>query len=72
MPIPMSVDEIVADLADRIRDGEYRAGEQMPTYQQLANMYSVSEGTIYFVIKILKDRGVLVGRRGRGTFVPEE
>lgn len=72
MPVPMSADEIVEDLTERIHGGEYPPGSQMPTYHTLQKLYGVSYTTIYTVIKILKDRGTLVGKQGRGTFVPEE
>jgi DNA-binding GntR family transcriptional regulator len=36
-----------------------------------ASLYSVSRATIAIVIRLLRDRGVIVGIPGRGTFVPE-
>lgn len=66
----MTAAQIAEDLTDRIRRGEYKPGEQLPTYAALAAMYSVSEGTITNVMRLLRDRGVLVGIPGRGTFVP--
>jgi DNA-binding GntR family transcriptional regulator len=68
----MSAIEIADDLEDRIIRGEYAKGEQLPTYQQLARLYNVSDSTIFQVIVRLKERGVVVGVRGRGTFVPED
>jgi DNA-binding GntR family transcriptional regulator len=67
----MSSDQIVEDLAERIRRGEYEPGEQLPSYRQLMAMYSVSHGTVALVVKLLKASGVVVGRRGRGVFVAE-
>ena len=72
MPIPMSAIEIADDLEERIRAGEYAKGEQLPTYQHLARLYNVGESTIFQVIVRLKERGVVIGVRGRGTFVPED
>jgi GntR family transcriptional regulator len=69
--IPMSSDQIVEDLAARIKAGEYKPGEQLPTYAVLAGLYDVSPATIAIVIRILRDRGIVVGVRGRGTYVPE-
>lgn len=70
--IPMSSDQIVADLAERIRLGEYAPGTQLPTYDALATLYDVSPATIAIVIRLLRERGLVVGVRGRGTFVAEE
>lgn len=69
--IPMSSDQIARDLTDRIALGEYPPGTQLPTYAALAGMYDVSPATIAIVIRILRERGVVVGVQGRGTFVPE-
>lgn len=68
----MSSDQIVADLAERIAAGEYGPpGSQLPTYASLAALYDVSPATIAIVMRLLRDRGAVVGVRGRGTFVPE-
>lgn len=69
--IPMSSDQIVDDLAERIRLGEYEPGTQLPTYGALAALYDVSPATIAIVVRILRDRGLVVGVRGRGTYVAE-
>ena len=67
----MSSDQIVEDLAARIAGGEYQPGEQLPTYAVLADLYNVSPATIAIVMRILRERRVVIGVRGRGTFVPE-
>ncbi|MFD0594085.1 GntR family transcriptional regulator [Catellatospora coxensis] len=55
---------------DQVR--EYPAGSQLPTYNELADLYSVSFSTITRVIGVLRLTGVVVGVPGRGTFVPEK
>lgn len=67
--IPLTSDEIVQDLADRIKAGEYKPGERLPKYGELQRMYDASHGTIATVIVRLKDRGLVVGLRGRGVYV---
>lgn len=69
MRIPMSANQIYEDLLDQIRTGELSPGEELPTYIDLANHYGVGRTTISAVIKRLRDDGLLVGIRGRGTFV---
>ncbi|MGC9670482.1 winged helix-turn-helix domain-containing protein [Planosporangium sp. 12N6] len=71
MPVPMTSYQIAADLTERIKAGEYAPGSQLPTYATLANLYSVSPATIAGVMRILRERGVVIGVPGRGTFVPE-
>lgn len=67
----MSSDQIVSDLVERIGLGEYPPGSQLPTYAALAALYDVSPATIAIVIRLLRDRGVVVGVPGRGTYVAE-
>jgi len=71
--IPMSAEQIARDLTDRIAAGEYgEPGSQLPTYANLTGLYSVSESTITKVIGLLRERGVVVGVPGRGTFVADQ
>lgn len=65
----MSSDQIFEDLADRIRSGEYPPGTELPSYRELAVLYSVGRTTMSVVLKRLKDAGLVVGVRGRGVFV---
>lgn len=65
----MSSAQIVEDLAERIRLGEYKPGQQLPTYDSLSKLYDVSPATIAIVVRILRERGLVVGVPGRGTFV---
>jgi GntR family transcriptional regulator len=66
----MSAAQIVEDLADRIASGEYGPPHtQLPTYQALARLYNVGFGTIARVLLILRDRGVVYGLQGKGTYV---
>lgn len=70
--LPMTAAQIAADLTDRIQAGEYgEAGSQLPTYASLQALYSVSESTIVKVMGLLRERGVVVGIPGRGTFVAQ-
>lgn len=74
MPKPNTQDGILEDLTERIRTGEkgYRPGDQLPSYRELGDLYTVSFSTIAMVIRRLKDRGLVVGYPGRGTFVADD
>jgi GntR family transcriptional regulator len=68
--IPMNAEQVAADLTTRIQAGEYgEPGTQLPTYASLADLYSVSESTVTKVIGLLRERRVVIGVQGRGTFV---
>ena len=69
--IPFSYSDIAADITARIETGEYASGEKLPSYAQLADLYSVSFSTVARAVALLRDRGVVVGAPGRGVFVKE-
>lgn len=68
----MSAPEIADDLAQRIREGEYAPGSPLPSYRELGDLYSVGYTTVSKVILILRERGLVVGVRGRGVYVAEK
>lgn len=69
-PAHMSYAAIAADIAARIDTGEYPPGSRLPTYAQLADLYSVSLASIRRAIGQLRDDGVVEGHPGKGVFVP--
>lgn len=71
MPIPPTMDELLADLMKKIKDGTYPPGSQLPSGRALADQYDVSQSTISRAVARLRKDGVLVGRPGRGVFVAE-
>jgi GntR family transcriptional regulator len=60
---------VVDEIARRIDVGELEPDEQLPSYRALAAMYDVSISTVRTALMILEDRGLVVGRPGKGTFV---
>jgi GntR family transcriptional regulator len=69
--LPMSSEEIAADIAARIKSGEYAAGDRLPSYRELMDIYSVSYGTIGSVMVRLRMMGLTVTSKGRGVYVAE-
>ncbi|MBQ1072679.1 winged helix-turn-helix transcriptional regulator [Micromonospora sp. C31] len=65
------MDELLADLVKKIKDGAYPPGSQLPSGRALADEYDVSQSTISRAVARLREQGVLVGRPGRGVFVAE-
>ncbi|MFC5180141.1 GntR family transcriptional regulator [Actinomadura harenae] len=64
--------DIADDLARRIEEGEFAAGERLPTEEQLMVDYdNASRNTIREAVKLLKTRGLVETTQGRGTFVLE-
>ncbi|UZE47996.1 GntR family transcriptional regulator [Rhodopseudomonas sp. P2A-2r] len=55
--------------ATAISNGEWRAGEAIPSESELSRLHSVAIGTVRKAIDQLVAEGVLDRRQGRGTFV---
>jgi DNA-binding transcriptional MocR family regulator len=60
---------IVQAIAEGVARGQLKAGEQLPTHRELANLLGVTTGTITRAYSEAARRGLLVGETGRGTFV---
>jgi GntR family transcriptional regulator len=71
MTIPLDYRGIANDIAARIAAGEYPPGAKIPSYSQLAKLYSVSISTAQRAVIVLRERGLVVGAQGRGVFVRE-
>lgn len=61
--------DIADDVEARIHRQEYKPGDQLPSAQQFADMYSVSKSTAERALMVLRERGVTEGISGVGTFV---
>jgi GntR family transcriptional regulator len=56
-------------LASEIADGALKAGDQLPTEDDLIQRFEVSRITVRRAIQNLVSRGIVEIRRGKGTFV---
>jgi GntR family transcriptional regulator len=61
--------QIAASLRQRIRAGEWGAGERLPSIPALATAYGVAKQTIQRTIDSLRVEGLLITRPGSGTYV---
>jgi GntR family transcriptional regulator len=59
-------------LLEEIAAGRWGPGDRLPAEDQLAEMTSLSVGTVQRSLKMLVDEGRLVRRHGTGTFVASE
>jgi GntR family transcriptional regulator len=69
-PLPL-YHQVEIDIRERVRSGAWRSGEQIPTEAELCALYGASRVTIREAIGRLAADGLLVRRRGLGTFVCE-
>ncbi len=66
MPLPRHIE---AQLRSQIVSGEYQAGQQLPSEDELARAFGVSRATMREAVASLALQGYLIKRRGVGTFV---
>jgi len=58
-------------LINKIRSGELRQGEIIPSEWELAKMFNVSRITAVKAVKELETQGLVIREQGRGTFVSD-
>jgi GntR family transcriptional regulator len=63
---------IAEDLRRKIESGELGQGDQLPTEDQLMELYQASRNTVRGAIKDLVNLGLVDTLHGRGTFVTEQ
>lgn len=62
-------EQIAEDLHDKIIGGIYKENEQLPLEKEMCEHYNVSRITIKKAVDTLVMKGLVVKRRGSGTFV---
>ena len=70
---PRSIYLQIADqIRDRILQGEWEAGERIPSIRELAIELGVNPNTVTKSYQALLDWGIVANQRGRGYFVSDE
>ena len=64
--------QLAEELRNALRAGEYPPGSQLPTEHQLCGRYGVSRVTVRKALEELSQRGEVVRRPGKGTFVADK
>ena len=60
---------LVKELEDSIRRGMLAPGEQIPPENLLAEQFGISRSSVRLGLNLLENRGIVVKRPGKGTFV---
>lgn len=68
-PKHLTYRQIADEMEARIRSGEYLPGTLLPSYKQLAQLYSVGISTAQAALRVLRERGLTESEPGRGTYV---
>lgn len=61
--------QLMENILEKIRTGEYRVGEKIMSERQMAMQYGINRLTVRSAIKKLVEEGTLVSIQGKGTFV---
>ncbi len=64
--------QIADQIRDRILQGEWQAGERIPSIRELAIELGVNPNTVTRSYQALLDWGIVANQRGRGYFVSED
>lgn len=62
---------VIDGITQLIKTGRLKPGDKLPTYAQLADEYKVSVTTTQVALRLLRDRGLVEGHQGKGTYVAE-
>ncbi|ROT25489.1 winged helix-turn-helix domain-containing protein [Micromonospora sp. HM5-17] len=62
---------IADEVTARIRSGELKAHDKLPSTAELAEQYHVSTATVNRAFGLLHDRELVYGKQGKGVFVAE-
>lgn len=63
--------QIADHIRERIDDGDWAVGDQVPTEARLCEQFGVSRITVVKALDRLVDEGLLVREQGRGTYVAQ-
>jgi len=64
--------QIIDSIKQKVSNKEWKAGDRIPSEEQLVNDLEVSRGTVRKSISVLEDDGILEKIQGKGTFVAKE
>ncbi|MGH3708790.1 MAG: GntR family transcriptional regulator [Pseudonocardiaceae bacterium] len=68
MPAPLQI-RIADDLRLKIKHGELKPGDSLPTLQELAQQWACSLNPVRSAIDLLKQQGLITGGRGKAPVV---
>ncbi len=61
--------QLADQLRQRIRDGTYQPGQQLPSERELSQLYTTSRVTVRQAVAELRSEGLIAAEHGRGLFV---
>ncbi|MEU2664314.1 MULTISPECIES: winged helix-turn-helix domain-containing protein [Micromonospora] len=72
MPQAPLYEQIIADVTASIRAGTLQPGDKLPSIAEMREQYQSSAWPVRYALRILEERGWIVTRQGKGSFVATE
>ena len=64
-------EEVVSQIHEMVREGKFKAGDQLPSERELAETFKVSRTSVREALRALEAQRLVVSRTGAGTFVAD-
>ncbi|HXG51749.1 MAG TPA: FadR/GntR family transcriptional regulator [candidate division Zixibacteria bacterium] len=64
-------EEVMSQIHELIRQGKFKAGDQLPSERELAEIFKVSRTSVREALRALETQGLVVSRTGAGNFVAD-
>jgi len=64
-------EEVFGQIHQLIKDGRFKAGDQLPSERELAETFKVSRTSVREALRALESQGLIVSRTGMGNFVAD-
>ena len=62
-------EEVVSQVHELIKQGRFKAGDQLPSERELAETFKVSRTSVREALRALETQGLIISRTGTGNFV---
>lgn len=71
LPIP-KYRQIIGTVQQKIKSGELRKGDRIPSLNRLCKQYNLSQDTVLAAYNELKSKGIITSQAGKGYFIKNE
>ncbi len=64
-------EEVVTQIHELIREGRFKAGDQLPSERELSETFKVSRTSVREALRALETKGLIISRTGMGNFIAD-
>ena len=64
-------EEVVSQVHELIKEGRFKAGDQLPSERELAETFKVSRTSVREALRALETHGLIISRTGMGNFIAD-